>query len=427
MASSTVNLRGISGPGAFPYPAPQVQGNKGADFGQFLESATAKEEIQRADAYENNAVKAEEAPVEEVSETKEPDVRDVKEESKGVTESQKPDNVEVSEDDLEEAMEVINSAILEIQEVLCEKLGMSKEELMQALDALGMTELDMLEAGNVTKLALYTEGQSEVALVTNEELYNMVQQLEGTMAQMSDELAEGMQAISSEDADTLYEQALKALNSQDVKAAAVVTVSGEAVTEVTGKETKSEDGQNMAGENFLMAGQKLDNLQQLVSNTQVEVSYDAEQTQMLMEQIMERMDIQLGREETTLEMQLHPEELGNLHITISAKEGVMTAQFTAENEAVKTVLENQIVQLQNKFDQQNIKVEAIEISVATHGFEQNLEQGRGNENAYQEEEKKPHMRRIDLSSLDAVEELPEEDQVVADMMELYGNRVDYMA
>ncbi|MBQ8821337.1 MAG: flagellar hook-length control protein FliK [Lachnospiraceae bacterium] len=431
MTSSTVKLHGISGAGSFAYPTPQVQGNGGADFGQFLENATAREDVQPADAYESNEVKAKEAPVEEVSETEQPEVRDVKEEPKGVTESQKPDNVEVSEEDLEEAMEVIQTSVLEIQQMLCEKLGMSQEELMQALDALGMTELDMLTAGNVTKLALYAEGQNEMALLTNEELYNMVQDLEATMAQMSDELMEGMQAVSSEDADGLMEQALKALNDMGAKESAAVTVTGEAVTEISHKENDGEQGQNPAGENMLMAGQNVDKLLQAAQNTQsaqeAQAAFDMEQTRMIMDQIMERMNIRLNAEETSLEMQLHPEELGNLHITISAKEGVMTAQFTAESEAVRAVLENQIMQLQSKLDQQNIKVEAIEISVATHGFEQNLEQGRGNENSYQEEEKKSPMRRIDLSSLDAVDELPEEDQVVADMMQLHGNRVDYMA
>ena len=169
------------------------------------------------------------------------------------------------------------------------------------------------------------------------------------------------------------------------------------------------------------------NFQQNVANVQsAEAVFEMEQTRMIMDQILEHMDIKLNAEESTLQMQLHPEELGTLQVTISAKEGVMTAQFTAESEAVKAVLENQIIQLQDKFDQQNIKVDAIEISVATHGFEQNLQQDDHDGN-YQEEEKKSRVRKIDLGSLEAMEDLPEEDQVVADMMQLHGNRVDYMA
>ena len=114
---------------------------------------------------------------------------------------------------------------------------------------------------------------------------------------------------------------------------------------------------------------------------------------------------------------------------IAAKYGVHAKGYglgIRDEEAVKAVLENQIMQLQDKFDQQNIKVEAIEISVATHGFEQNLQQGE-EKDTYEEENPRPRVRKIDINSLDAVDELPEEDQVVAEMMQLHGNSIDYMA
>ncbi len=434
MTTSTVNLRGVVGGGSYSYPTPKVQGTGGeTDFSQILGNATGKDEVPETDVYENKAPQAEqEAPVEEVQEPEQSDVRDVKEEPQGVTESEKPDNVEVSEDDLEAAMEVIQSAVLEIRQLLCEELGISEEELLQALNALEMSETDLLATGNVTKLALYVEGQNEMALLTDEELYNTVQNLESAVQQISDELMAEMETVSTEDADGLFEQALKSMNETGVsKEAPVVQVTGEQVAAVTGEQGEKSDageGENQTGANLLAGNQNLNNLQQTVNAPQnTEVVFDMEQTQMIMDQIMERMNVQLGAEETTLEMQLHPEELGTLQITISAKEGVMTAQFTAESEAVKSVLENQIVQLQNKLEQQNVKVEAIEISVATHGFEQNLEQGRESNDSYQEEEKKQRVRKIDISSFDAVEELPEEDQVVAEMMQLHGNRVDYMA
>ena len=432
MTTSTVSLRGVAGNGSISYPTPKVQGTGGeTDFSQILGDATGKDNVQDTDVYENKAPKAEqEAPVEDVQEPEQTEECDAKEEPKGVTESQKPENVEVSEEDLEEAMEVIQSAVLEIQQILCKELGITKEELVQALDALGMSEMDLLAAGNVTRLALFTEGQNEMALLTNEELYNMVQDLEGVVQQIADELMVDLNAVSPEDADGLMEQALKAMNEATTEEAPVVQISGEqtTVSDEQNKETGTGENENHTGTNLLAGNQNVNNLQQTANAPQsAEAVFDMEQTQMIMDQIVERMNIRLGAEDTTLEMQLHPEELGTLQITISAKEGVMTAQFTAESEAVKTVLENQIIQLQNKFDQQNIKVDAIEISVAAHGFEQNLEQGKGSSDTYQEEEKKQRVRKIDIGSFDAVEDLPEEDQVVAEMMQLHGNRVDYMA
>lgn len=443
MTSSTVNLRGVAGAGSFSFPAPKVQETGGGtDFSQVLENATGKDAVQDSgvNTTKDNRQVEKEAPVEDVQDTQQTDVRSEKEETKGVTESQKPENVEVSEEDLEEAMEVIQSAVLEIQQLFCETLGVSKDELMQALDALGMTEMDLLAAGNASKLTLYLEGQSELALLTNEELYNTVQNLEGALNQISEDLVRNLNQVSPEDAGQLFDEAMKVMEEASAsKEAPVISITTENMGEqAVAAPQKPENGEKGAGDgkgeehqnnSNLFTGNQVvnNNFQQNITNVQsAEVVFEMEQTQMIMDQIMEHMDIQLNAEESTLQMQLHPEELGTLQVTISAKEGVMTAQFTAESEAVKAVLENQIMQLQDKFDQQNIKVEAIEISVATHGFEQNLQQD-DNSNSYQEEEKKARVRRIDLDSLDAIDELPEEDQVVADMMQLHGNRVDYMA
>ena len=442
MTSSTVNLRGIACTGGFQMPAPKVQETGGGtDFSQVLENATSRDNVQEqsVDTTKENRQVEQEAPVEEVQETEQTFVRDAKEDTKGVTENQKPENVEVSEDDLEAAMEVIQSAILEIQELFCETLGVSKEELTQALDALGMTEMDLLAAGNASKLTLYVEGESELALLTNEELYNTVQNLEGALQQISEDFVQELNAVSPKDAQQLFGEAMKALEKTSTSdETPVIEITDEAPQQEVSVLEKPETGEKGTGEgkseehqngSNLLAGNQVvnNNFQQNVTNVQsAEVVFEMEQTQMIMDQIMEHMDIKLNAEESTLQMQLHPEELGTLQVTISAKEGVMTAQFTAESEAVKAVLENQIIQLQDKFDQQNIKVEAIEISVATHGFEQNLQQDDQSGN-YQEEEKKARVRKIDLGSLEAMEELPEEDQVVADMMQLHGNRVDYMA
>ncbi len=442
MTSSTVNLRGVVGNGGFSIPAPKVQETGGGtDFSQVLENAASKESVQDCGVQtaKDNRQAEQEAPVEEVQDTQQTEVRDAKEETKGVTESQKPENVEVSEEDLEEAMEVIRSAVLEIQQLFCETLGISKEELTQALDALGMTEMDLLAAGNASKLTLYLEGQNELALLTNEELYNTVQNLEGALQQISEDLIQDLNQVSPEDAGQLFDKALKAMEETGApKETPVISITDNTEAQEVIAPQKTEGGEKNAGEgkseehqnsSNLFAGNQVvnNNFHQNIANVQnTEVVFEMEQTQMIMDQIMEYMDIQLEAEESTLQMQLHPEELGTLQVTISAKEGVMTAQFTAESEAVKAVLENQIMQLQDKFDQQNIKVEAIEIAVATHGFEQNLQQD-DNSGSYQEEEKKSRVRKIDLDSLDAIEELPEEDQVVADMMQLHGNRLDYMA
>ena len=155
-------------------------------------------------------------------------------------------------------------------------------------------------------------------------------------------------------------------------------------------------------------------------------------TQDIMRQIMDYMRVQIRPDETSMEMQLHPASLGTLQIQVEAKGGVLTANFTTQNEAVKAALESQMVQLQENLEQQGLKVEAIEVTVATHQFEQNLDQqGRdGEQSGEAQEARRPRVRRLHLGGPDEMippEEMTEEDRITAEMMAANGGTVDYTA
>lgn len=147
-------------------------------------------------------------------------------------------------------------------------------------------------------------------------------------------------------------------------------------------------------------------------------------SQQVVNQILDYMKLSMKPENTVLNMQLHPESLGTLHIQITAREGIMTAHFTASSEAVKNVLENQMAVLKEHFEQQDIKVDAIEVTVESHQFESNLEQGR--QRGGEEPGRRPKRRRLDVSSLESGEELTESEQVITEMMAASGNSVDYL-
>ena len=132
-----------------------------------------------------------------------------------------------------------------------------------------------------------------------------------------------------------------------------------------------------------------------------------------------------------MEMQLNPENLGKIYLNISEKEGVIRAQIAAQNEIVKEALETQMVELRQNLNQQGIKVDAIEVTVATHEFEQNLEgQAKQEEQARQqmEENQKKARRSLNLNDLDGLAGLmSEEEELVAKMMRDNGNQVDLTA
>ena len=147
-------------------------------------------------------------------------------------------------------------------------------------------------------------------------------------------------------------------------------------------------------------------------------------------QIMDYMKVSVKADSSDLEMQLHPQSLGTLHIQVASKNGVVTANFITQNETVKAALESQMVQLKESFAEQGVKVEAIEVTVQTHPFEQNLEQGRGNQSDQESGAgvSRRRTRRINLNTAFAEDEpQTEEDRIAADIMSANGNTVDFTA
>ena len=127
-------------------------------------------------------------------------------------------------------------------------------------------------------------------------------------------------------------------------------------------------------------------------------------------------------------MQLNPEHLGSLHIRLSSKQGNVTAQFVVQNEAVRAALEMQMIQLKENFAEQGIKVDAVEVTVESHAFNQNMQQSNEQNAQAEAQARKTSPRSINLLNDNwAEEELTEEEQLVAEMMEANGNTVDYMA
>ena len=133
---------------------------------------------------------------------------------------------------------------------------------------------------------------------------------------------------------------------------------------------------------------------------------------------------------TSMEMQLNPENLGKIYVQVTAKEGVVTAHLAVQNEIVKEALENQTIQLRENMNQQGIKVEAVEVTIASHEFERNLEQNQQGsaQDEQREQASKSPRRNISMNQLDEMSGLmSEEEMLVAKIMRDNGNSVDFTA
>ena len=205
--------------------------------------------------------------------------------------------------------------------------------------------------------------------------------------------------------------------------------SGNQKTSTPETDTKSEVGtkdNQQTQVNFQTTTQTVNNGQtvevvQTVTQSQIDV-------ESIMRQISQMTKITVTQAMSSIEMQLNPENLGKVYLQVVSKEGAITAQIAAQNEAVKEILESQIAVLKENMNQQGMKVEAIEVTIASHEFEQNLEGNQENSANEQQEAAKPSRRGINLNNLDELEGLmSEEESLVAKIMQENGNSVDLTA
>ena len=334
---------------------------------------------------------------------------------------------------LEQVMEVLQSAILQIQELLTQQLDITPEDLQQLMQEKGITELDLLQPETINQHLLAAAGaEDNLSLVMDENLYQSQQTITQEFHEIPRQLKQDMEA-NGEELPRVLEKLENSINTMEVQKPEAATENmqqGEMQGHDRLEHDKGKD-RNVTGQvfyqNYTAQAQNQTVGQQIsVMASAGESAYvEAQESRQIMNQVLDYMKVSMRPEDTVLDMHLHPESLGSLHIQISAREGVMTAHFTASSEAVKNVLETQMAVLKENFLQQDIKVEAIEVTVESHQFEDNLEQGR--QRNEEEAGRRPKRRRLDISSLEAGEELTESEQIITEMMAANGNTVDYLA
>lgn len=366
-------------------------------------------------------------------------------------EQSEAETLEAAQDEaLENAEELAGQLLVQI----AEGLGMSAEEVQMLMGELGMEPVDLLNAENLMQILLAAGGETDsLSLLTNEKLYAVFQELNKTLEEGLAEIQQ-QTGLGREEIMQLLEQATMTENvsGAEVEMADMAENDTEVKNVTNGKPeeievngakehtmTVRENGQSENAKNNENAfannaqgtfAQNLLNQQSAVNVTSAIPAggYFSAETEMIMNQIMDFMKVNVGDGISQLEMQLRPENLGTLQIHVASKDGVITAHFTTENEVVKEALESQMIQLKETFREQGVRVEAIEVSVQTKGFEKNLEQGRQNQPG-ESNDSKPQMkvRRLNLRELEEIpaEELDEEERLASEMMAQNGNTVDY--
>ena len=392
------------------------------------------------------------------------------------------------------SQEVLEQVTVAVKGILMDKLGVSEDVLQSMMDALSLSDEDLLNDDNIKALVMLYYGISDsVELMMDEEAYQTLMDVVSAVETATTELCEqaGMtveelqvfaelNANTTENADftgmQLEETMDGEISMKEVSAVAsdVTTENGEGVTEtaddiivevkktptdVTQSENKvaivqegasSENAENqnpMAGnqeENSAMEdgeqNQTIGNVQTTVQTIATENGVQTVFTRLtdaldMVKQIVEQIRVQITPDTTSMEMQLNPENLGKVTLNVSAKNGIITAQMTVENDAVKAAVESQMLQLKESLNNQGLKVEAIEVSVETRSFErQEQNSGQGKQNAEEIVEKQNTIRRRNINLREALAEggmqedgLTEEELLTQKLMKAHGNTLDFMA
>jgi Flagellar hook-length control protein len=366
---------------------------------------------------------------------------------------------------------------------VAEALGVTEEEVLNAMELLGLTFADLLNADNMTQLVLTVKDADMLSLMTDGGLYDSLQSLLGAAEQKltligeetgltPEELAAIMEQLNrqteaqpkaetnarpdvndgtdtalpdgQEDYTVTVERngevmkvSVEVDGNAKTETSEVTNMRVEAPKEESAEPVKKDGGAKQESSSQNSSTQSnlfLDNLLNRENTVaQPDAAFETAMadrtvdTQEIMNQIMNYMRIQVKADMTQMQLQLHPASLGTVNINIASKEGVITAQFMTQNEAVKSVLESQIVQLKTNFEEQGIKVEAVEVTVESHAFERNLN-GEGESRQTAQEGKKRGVRKLNLNEMDAEEAAEsEEDQLAVEMMRAGGNTVDFTA
>jgi flagellar hook-length control protein FliK len=357
------------------------------------------------------------------------------------------DNTKQSADTKQTVADKANDAGKEVAEEIKEKFDVTDEQLTQAMEALGLTFADLLVPSNITQLVVQvTDSQNVMDIVTDESLSNALMDVvdfaNAQLSSIAEEVNLPAEAVNDiiknvengaaapvvQEADVRSSEpkAVEALPEETVSAQTAdksdVSMSDVIASKLTvnneesgsQKDSKNEgnaltenskaDGENITAQ----TGNVVSNIQEAFETAFESAAYEVDAVDVV-DQVVESIKLNNTTELKSMEIQLNPQNLGKVNLMVSVREGVITAQITAENEQVRKALESQITTLKENIQNQGIKVDAVEVTVQSHSFEANQQFAGGQQAA---EQGRRSSRRINLGGFGLDDEETDEDDTV---------------
>lgn len=400
----------------------------------------------------------------------------------------------------QEEEDIVNALELILQQIR-QVLGVEDVQIQESMQNLEMTSIDLINPEKIAQLVADLSGEeSTIGFIADENMYNSLQELTASVETILDELVsktglekesilEGLdvpielfdkditqdlqidQVVETEDTDIIdmavenkvendFEvvseiKAFETKESEDInsKSLNIEKNSTEGITQndTTVEISKTDDSEadsdkstESGNDNLSGNGQAqgfnsdLENIEALTTDNDAVLDEKAG-TEAIIRQLADFVKINSGKEITEMELQLHPASLGTVNVQLATKGGNITAQFTTENETVRAAIEAQATQLQLDLEEQGIKIDAIEVTVASHQMEKNLEEGNKDNNQDRQDDRNNKVngirrKSINLRAFETDSEIAEEMQNVDDatrvameMMRMHGNSISLLA
>ncbi len=372
-------------------------------------------------------------------------------------------------EDFEVSEHLVSEIITEFTDMIKDLLDIDDSELNNLLADMGLNIQDLMIKSNLNDFILQFNDATSVDVLINENLNNLLK----TASNLLDNFMKRFD-ISSVDAEAFVSEvnavladaevpdtedfaAEKALQQTDADINAEPDAENAVKTEVqngTGKnaeiigddtvvavkadesaaETSQYAGSGANAGTGRQSGHSADAGEHIINNLNQAINniIDADAVEMpdmtqsiseadIVRQIIDEVKVNMSNDTTSLELQLNPQHLGKVQISVSTKNGVMQAQIITENEAARHAIEANMAALKETFDNQGLKVDAVEVMVATYEFFSNGQEQSKGENAQ-------NARRTGAGNSGTLDDEPEEeDALLQELMQANGNTVSYMA
>lgn len=339
-------------------------------------------------------------------------------------------------------------------------LNVDDETLQNLLQAAGLTMQDLLDPAVMKDFILQINDATSVDLLINESLDTLMQQamqLLDEVLNVADETVIStevpVEELFPEEIDSAYTEKKEPV--ADTEKSQTVEEKTEMVAQTTPEErvartdVKSAEPQTAdteiqvtvqtedSGDSNASADMMKQNAEGLISNlnqamgqiTGDEIAttpFDTSVTQTdIVRQVVDEIRLNLSKDVTSMTLQLNPEQLGKVQIHVSTKNGVMQAQIIAENEAAKAAVESGLTVLKEAFENQDLKVESIEVMVGTPDYF--TEESDAQAQMEQKEQKSGKSAGSVNFSGGSDDEINEDMSLKSEMMKAQGNQVNYMA